>query len=64
MGLLYYGNIVKKFSSSYDMGICVQAYLRRTKNDFNDLSECNGKVRIVKGVYNEDNEIAFQSSEK
>lgn len=40
-------------------GICVQAYLRRTKKDVESLIAMGASVRLVKGAYKEPPEIAF-----
>jgi proline dehydrogenase len=41
------------------VGICVQAYLRRTENDVNRLIAAGAAVRLVKGAYNELPEVAL-----
>ena len=43
-----------------DVGIAIQAYLRRSANDIKELVKRNGVVRLVKGAYSEKREIAFQ----
>jgi proline dehydrogenase len=40
-------------------GICLQAYLRRTKDDLVNLLPLRPSIRLVKGAYNEPPEIAF-----
>jgi len=40
-------------------GVCVQAYLRRTKKDVESLIAMGASVRLVKGAYKEPPEIAF-----
>jgi proline dehydrogenase len=40
-------------------GVCVQAYLRRTKKDVESLIAMGSSVRLVKGAYNEPPETAF-----
>jgi proline dehydrogenase len=40
-------------------GICLQAYLRRTKDDLAKLLPLRPSIRLVKGAYNEPPEIAF-----
>jgi proline dehydrogenase len=42
-------------------GICLQAYLRRTKKDLADLLPLRPSIRLVKGAYSEPPEIAFPS---
>ncbi len=46
------------------LGIAIQANLKRTKNDLNDLLKNGAKVRLVKGAYNEDSKIAYKSKNK
>ncbi len=40
-------------------GVCLQAYLYRTKKDLEDLFALKPSVRLVKGAYKESAEIAF-----
>ncbi len=40
-------------------GVCLQAYLLRTKKDLDDLLPLKPSVRLVKGAYKEPPEIAF-----
>ena len=42
-----------------NVGICLQAYLYRTKNDLEKLLPLRPSIRLVKGAYNEPPEIAF-----
>jgi proline dehydrogenase len=53
----------KKFASKYRLGICLQANLRRSEGDLLDLikfsQKANVKVRLVKGAYDEPEEIAL-----
>jgi proline dehydrogenase len=46
-----------------NLGIVLQAYLRRTLADIRDLAELQPNVRLCKGIYVEPEEIAFQDSE-
>src|SRR5260370_16891027 len=41
------------------VGICIQAYLRRTEKDVDQLIAGGAAVRLVKGAYNEPAEVAF-----
>jgi proline dehydrogenase len=41
------------------VGVCVQAYLRRTERDLNSLIPLGGGLRLVKGAYREPPEKAF-----
>jgi proline dehydrogenase len=42
-----------------NVGICLQAYLYRTKEDVTKLLPLRPSIRLVKGAYNEPREIAF-----
>jgi len=42
-----------------NVGICLQAYLYRTKDDLAKLLPLRPSIRLVKGAYNEPAEIAF-----
>jgi proline dehydrogenase len=41
------------------IGVCLQAYLRRTPNDLESLLSIGGSVRLVKGAYREPADVAF-----
>ncbi|MFC4988551.1 proline dehydrogenase family protein [Saliphagus infecundisoli] len=45
------------------VGVCVQANLRRTREDVERLAGVPGKVRFVKGAYDEPAEIAYTDGE-
>ncbi len=42
------------------VGICLQAYLRRTPDDVTELLPLKPQIRLVKGAYDEAAEIAFR----
>lgn len=42
-----------------NLGVCLQAYLRRTPNDLESLLGIGGSIRLVKGAYAEPPEVAF-----
>jgi len=42
-----------------NVGICLQAYLYRTKKDLGDLLPLKPSIRLVKGAYNEAASVAF-----
>ena len=42
-----------------DVGVCLQAYLRRTPADLDSLLPLSPAIRLVKGAYNEPADIAF-----
>ncbi|HXT14994.1 MAG TPA: proline dehydrogenase family protein [Gemmatimonadaceae bacterium] len=41
------------------VGLCLQAYLRRTANDLESLMPLSPAIRLVKGAYREPPEVAF-----
>ncbi|WP_336001227.1 proline dehydrogenase family protein [Halorientalis halophila] len=43
-----------------NVGVCVQANLKRTGEDLERLADLPGKVRLVKGAYDEPAEIAYR----
>lgn len=54
--------IYNTFFSKYErLGIALQANLKRTENDLNDLLRIGAKIRLVKGAYRENARIAFKS---
>lgn len=50
------------YVESYDgqVGVCLQANLKRTADDLERLAELPGKLRLVKGAYNEPASIAYR----
>ena len=44
-----------------NVGLCLQAYLKRTYTDVERLAPINPRIRLVKGAYAEPAEIAYQS---
>lgn len=54
-------DIFLKLCSRYpNMGIAIQSYLLRSKDDVKLLNENNASVRLVKGAYKEPPDIAFE----
>lgn len=47
-----------------DVGVCVQANLKRTGDILERLADCPGKVRLVKGAYDPPAEIAYKEKSK
>ena len=47
-----------------DVGVCIQANLKRTDEDLERLADVPGKVRLVKGAYDEPGEIAYKRKER
>lgn len=43
-----------------NVGIVIQAYLHRSRDDINALNEANASVRLCKGAYKEPAEVAIQ----
>ena len=46
------------------VGQCVQANLRRTGGDLDRLADVPGKIRLVKGAYDENRSIAYKKKEE
>ncbi|MDA4118389.1 MAG: proline dehydrogenase family protein [Thaumarchaeota archaeon] len=47
-----------------NVGVALQAYLRRSEDDLRHLMDLGGKVRLVKGAYKEPPDLAFRSREE
>lgn len=55
----------ESFVSDYpEMGVCVQANLKRTSEDIERLAALPGKVRLVKGAYDPPAAIAYTDRER
>ena len=55
-------DIFKRLRAEFDLntvGIVVQAYLRRTGRDVQELLKIPARIRLCKGAYNEPPEVAF-----
>lgn len=46
-------------STHANVGVCLQAYLRRTEEDLEELLPRDPMIRLVKGAYNEPESVAF-----
>jgi proline dehydrogenase len=46
------------------VGVCIQANLKRTEEDLERLADLPGKVRLVKGAYDEPSDIAYTRKER
>ena len=44
-----------------NVGLCIQAYLHRTRKDLERLLERTTAIRLVKGAYNEPTDVAMQA---
>lgn len=55
-------DVFEKLSHQYSecIGVCVQANLRRTEDDLERLATLPGKVRLVKGAYDEPSSVAYK----
>ena len=51
----------RELKRSPHVGLCLQAYLRRTYEDIQRLLPAEPSIRLVKGAYREPKEVAFQS---
>ncbi|WP_436345329.1 proline dehydrogenase family protein [Natronorubrum sp. FCH18a] len=47
-----------------NVGVCVQANLKRTREDVERLADVPGKVRFVKGAYDEPSSVAYKKKER
>ena len=47
-------------SSHKSIGMCLQSNMRRTEKDLKDLLPRGGKIRLVKGAYPENAEVAYK----
>lgn len=56
-----YGSFFSKYER---LGIALQANLKRTHNDLEDLISIGAKIRLVKGAYRENSKISFRSREE
>jgi proline dehydrogenase len=46
------------------VGVCIQANLRRTREDLERLADVPGKVRLVKGAYDPPADVAYQEKSR
>jgi proline dehydrogenase len=52
------------FETHKNVGVALQAYLRRSEDDLRSLMEIGAKVRLVKGAYREPRDLVFPSREQ
>ncbi|MBK9332491.1 MAG: proline dehydrogenase family protein [Ignavibacteria bacterium] len=58
-------NIFETVKKKFDnVGIVIQAYLRRSEDDIKRLTEINANFRICKGIYIEPEKIAFKDPDE
>ncbi len=55
--LQVYGDLLGSYKQ---IGVCLQANLKRTEADLKSLLAREGKIRLTKGAYSENNEIAYK----
>ncbi|MBI3923998.1 MAG: proline dehydrogenase family protein [Armatimonadetes bacterium] len=54
-------DVFEKARAEFDnIGIVIQAYLRRSKDDIAHINRMGGRVRLCKGAYHEPQELAYQ----
>ncbi len=54
-------DIYRRLRETHDnVGVVLQAYMRRSEDDARALSDVGARVRVCKGIYRESPEIAFQ----
>jgi proline dehydrogenase len=54
----------KLLEAHKNVGVALQAYLRRSNDDLEKLMDIGGKVRLVKGAYREPSDVVFHSREQ
>ncbi len=54
----------KLLEAHKNVGVALQAYLKRSEDDLRMLMDIGGKVRLVKGAYREPADLAFHSREQ
>lgn len=54
----------KLLEARKNVGVALQAYLRRSEEDLRSLMDMGGKVRLVKGAYREPSELVFRSRQQ
>jgi proline dehydrogenase len=59
--LQIYSNL---FKAHKNVGVALQAYLRRSEADLQNLMDIGAKVRLVKGAYREPSDVAYHSREQ
>jgi proline dehydrogenase len=55
---------LKLLSDYKEIGVALQSYLKRSSSDLLHLLEQDANIRLVKGAYAENDEIAFRSMDK
>lgn len=59
-------DLYKFFAQKYAdyVGVCIQSYLRRSKDDVQALLKLHPAIRLVKGAYKENEQLAFSKKEE
>lgn len=58
-------NAYLEFRKKFDnVGIAIQAYLKRSEEDVNRILDANGRIRLCKGAYNESPEVVYKSKDQ
>jgi proline dehydrogenase len=58
-------NSYLEFRRKFDnVGVAIQAYLKRSEEDVNRILDLKGMIRLCKGAYNESPEIAFKKKDQ
>ena len=52
---------LKLYKTCKNLGICLQAYMRRSEKDMERILDADGIVRLCKGAYDESPEVVFKS---
>lgn len=52
-----YARVLAKYPNT---GVAIQSYLRRSESDLENILPLGGKIRLVKGAYNEPRDLAFK----
>ncbi|MFB6294852.1 MAG: proline dehydrogenase family protein [Candidatus Nanohaloarchaea archaeon] len=52
-----YLDLLSEYSN---VGVCIQAYLKRSRDDVERVIDAGGDIRLVKGAYSEPPEVAYQ----
>jgi len=55
-------DVARKYAG--DVGLCIQANLKRTRDDIERLVDVPGKVRLVKGAYDEPKDVSYKQKSK
>lgn len=48
----------------WNIGICLQSNLKRTRNDLKRIADVPGSIRIVKGAYDEPSEVSYTKKQR